>query len=411
MSKLKKLMKSPSLFFRDYLLKRNPVRFGNGVDELRLQMGATKSAQLQKKSETSANGVESDLYPIHFPIDIVYTWVNGDDEKFLEQKSHFQSLLNKSILKKKREVFDAARFESRDELRYSLRSVEIYAPWVNHIYIVTNGQIPSWLDLSHEKITVVFHSEIIESKYLPTFNSHVIESCLHRIKGLSDHYLYLNDDVMFTRPIDPSYFYFSGGIAKLFVTNSILPSGPKNNYDTPTQWAAKNARQLIYEKTSFYTGNMFSHTFHPQLKKIHEEMESLWPEAYDECRLNKFRERTDLPCATFLHHHYAILKGSAVATKTPCMYFNVRTPFAETCYESLLENKDKNLAPYSMCLNDHKSNVTTPLIDFDVKLSDFLEAYFPFVSTFETGAAKRNIPAHIDVMKSNCFDVLMEAKC
>ena len=27
-----------------------------------------------------------------------------------------------------------------DQLKYSLRSVEMYIPWARHVYIVTNGQ-------------------------------------------------------------------------------------------------------------------------------------------------------------------------------------------------------------------------------------------------------------------------------
>lgn len=391
MSKVKKLITSTSLFFRDFLLKRNPIKFGNGVEDVAASATAEPKKAAPKAAAKPASSATHDLYPVYFPIDLVYTWVDGDDEEFLTQKSHFQNFLNKAILKQKQEVFDGARFESREELRYSLRSVEVYAPWVNHIYIVTNGQIPAWLNLDNKKISIVKHSEIIDEKYLPTFNSHVIESCLHRIPGLSEHYLYLNDDVMFTRPVGPEYFYYSGGIAKLFVTESILPDGPKNNYDTPTQWAAKNARQLIYEKTGFFTRNMFSHTYHPQVKKVNVDLEATWPEAYDVCRTNKFRGKTDLPCATFLHHHYALLTGHAITAKTTCMYFNVRTPFAETCYKTLVERKGTNLAPFSMCLNDHVSAVSSSLTDYDVKLSEFLESYFPFVSSFELSSTAKKV--------------------
>ena len=51
----------------------------------------------------------------------------------------------------------ASRFEDNEELRYSLRSLEQYAPWVRHVYIVTNGQIPYWLDMDNNRITLVSH--------------------------------------------------------------------------------------------------------------------------------------------------------------------------------------------------------------------------------------------------------------
>lgn len=58
---------------------------------------------------------------------------------------------------KQDEDVSASRFEDNEELRYSLRSVERHAPWVRHIFIVTNGQIPSWLNLDNPRVTVVTH--------------------------------------------------------------------------------------------------------------------------------------------------------------------------------------------------------------------------------------------------------------
>lgn len=62
-----------------------------------------------------------------------------------------------AIQSKQDEDVSASRFEDNEELRYSLRSVERHAPWVRHIFIVTNGQIPSWLNLDNPRVTVVSH--------------------------------------------------------------------------------------------------------------------------------------------------------------------------------------------------------------------------------------------------------------
>ena len=50
-----------------------------------------------------------------------------------------------------KEASSLRRFTDWDELKYSLRSLEKYAPWVRHVYIVTNGQIPSWLDMENSR--------------------------------------------------------------------------------------------------------------------------------------------------------------------------------------------------------------------------------------------------------------------
>lgn len=88
--------------------------------------------------------------------------------------------------------------------RYSLRSLETNAPWIRHIYIVTNGQVPSWLDTSNPRVSIIPHDVIFANhSVLPTFSSLAIEFNLHRIPGLSETFLYFNDDVFLGRPVTP----------------------------------------------------------------------------------------------------------------------------------------------------------------------------------------------------------------
>jgi len=131
------------------------------------------------------------------------------------------------------EDISASRFEDNDELRYSLRSVEKHAPWVRHIFIVTNGQIPSWLNLDDERITVVTHSDIFVNKsHLPTFSSPAIESHLHRIPGLSEWFIYMNDDVLFGRDVWPDDFVTASGAQKVYLTWPV----PNCNDGCPASW-------------------------------------------------------------------------------------------------------------------------------------------------------------------------------
>ncbi|XP_071041995.1 N-acetylglucosamine-1-phosphotransferase subunits alpha/beta [Parasteatoda tepidariorum] len=106
------------------------------------------------------------------------------------------------------EDISASRFTDNEELRYSLRSLEKHAPWVRHIYIVTNGQIPYWLNLDNPRISIITHHDIFPNgSHLPTFSSPAIECHLHRIPNLSDKFLYLNDDVLFGKNVWPEDFY------------------------------------------------------------------------------------------------------------------------------------------------------------------------------------------------------------
>lgn len=117
------------------------------------------------------------------------------------------------------EDVSASRFEDNEELRYSLRSVEKHAPWVRHIFIVTNGQIPSWLNLDNPRVTVVTHQDIfLNHTHLPTFSSPAIEAHIHRIPGLSQKFIYLNDDVMFGKDVWPDDFYTHSKGQKVYLT-------------------------------------------------------------------------------------------------------------------------------------------------------------------------------------------------
>ncbi|XP_061523335.1 N-acetylglucosamine-1-phosphotransferase subunits alpha/beta isoform X2 [Phycodurus eques] len=120
---------------------------------------------------------------------------------------------------KQDEDVSASRFEDNEELRYSLRSVEKHAPWVRHVFVVTNGQIPSWLNLDNPRVSVVTHQELfLNRSHLPTFSSPAIESHIHRIPGLSQKFIYLNDDVMFGKDVWPDDFYSHSKGQKVYLT-------------------------------------------------------------------------------------------------------------------------------------------------------------------------------------------------
>lgn len=128
------------------------------------------------------------------PIDVVYTWVNGTDNLLKFPKELIQK--------------DFKRWRDNDELKYSLRSIEKFLPWIRNIIIVTNGQIPNWLNIKHPKIKIVSHETLFEDKKdLPTFNSASIEFNLHKITGLSDKFIYFNDDMLIGKPLSLSDFW------------------------------------------------------------------------------------------------------------------------------------------------------------------------------------------------------------
>ena len=131
-----------------------------------------------------------------YEIDLVYLWVDGSDPAWLTKKQQVTGIVSDQS-----ETNNKGRYINNDELRYSLRSVERYVPWIRKIFIVTDNQFPEWLNKDHPKIRVVDHREIMPEEALPCFNSSVIEYFLYRIPGLADRFLFANDDMFFNKTL------------------------------------------------------------------------------------------------------------------------------------------------------------------------------------------------------------------
>lgn len=142
-------------------------------------------------------------------IDIVITWVDGTDSDWMEERDKYQSDQGAHTIRS----VDArnVRYRPWDTLKYLFRGIDECAPWVRKIHLVTWGHLPPWLDANNPRLCVVRHDEFIPKKYLPTFSSHTIEFNLHRIKGLSEHFVYFNDDMLFLKPTGTTDF-FRGGL-------------------------------------------------------------------------------------------------------------------------------------------------------------------------------------------------------
>ncbi len=132
-------------------------------------------------------------------IDLILPWVDGSDPEWLSE-------LNKYA----QEEVEAKRYQSWDNLQYVFRGIEKFMPWVNKVFFVTYGHIPTWLDTSCDKLRVIKHSDYIPEKYLPTFNSNTIEMNYWRIEELSEHFILFNDDLFPLRPIPESYYFVDG---------------------------------------------------------------------------------------------------------------------------------------------------------------------------------------------------------
>ncbi|WP_162248107.1 stealth family protein [Angustibacter sp. Root456] len=316
-------------------------------------------------------------FDVPFPVDVVYTWVDGDDPEWKARKQQAHQAAGLGTLHEFA-VHDS-RFKSRDELRYSLRSLDTYADWVRTVYLVTDDQVPDWLQLSHPKLRIVSHRELFADRgRLPTFNSHAIESQLHHLDGLSEHYLYLNDDVFFGRPVAPDVFFHSNGLAKFFTSQAKLGLGQSTPLDMPSMSAGKNSRDLLHKAFDVTPTNKYKHVAHSQRRSVLFELEERFPEIFSETASHQFRRETDYSIAASLHHMYAYQTGRAVPGRIRYEYADIAAAATPARLRRLLRTRDYDV----FCLNDHDSSAMDPAAQAAL-MHGFLSSYLPLPSSFE----------------------------
>ncbi|WP_433297002.1 stealth conserved region 3 domain-containing protein [Actinoplanes sp. CA-030573] len=315
---------------------------------------------------------------IAFPIDVVYTWVDGGDPAWRERKA---AALRENgwVAEVSGQAANDSRFASRDELRYSLRALHAFAPWVRHIFLVTDDQVPAWLDTSRPDLTVVSHREIFgDTGRLPTFNSQAIESRLHRIPGLAEHFLYLNDDVFIARPVPPEMFFTPGGLTRFFPSTALVDSAPKSPGDAPVNSAGKNNRKLIQEAFGRVLTRKMKHTPHPSRRSVLAEIELRFAEHVTATAGHQFRHPEDVSLLSSLQQYYSYLTGRAAPGEINYMYTDLADPATPMRLARVLH--DRHLDAF--CLNDTDSSASAAA-EQAALLAEFLPKYLPFPSPYE----------------------------
>lgn len=312
------------------------------------------------------------------PIDIVYTWVDSADPEWQAARIEWA--------KRQKIELQAAgndeRYVNRDELKYSLRSVWLYAPFVRHIYIVTAGHHPDWADTANGKVFVVAHEDIFPDKTdLPTFNSHAIEACLHRIPGLSEHFLYFNDDVFLGRETSVDTYFTKAGLMKSRLSPSGFTTVTRPDLSAiPTDWASYNAAQLMLQDFGILFDRRVKHVPMPLKRSLLAEIESRYSQAVARTRSARFRSPEDLSVPSMLAHYYGIATGRAVEWEgMPRESAYVDTGRRDFAIRLKAIQKDR---PTFVCLNVTR-HTDVSLRRQAALLQQYLDARYPLPSPFE----------------------------
>ena len=169
---------------------------------------------------------------------MVFSWVDGNDPEFGARRA--AAMANHVV----GEGDNAdARIRQIDELKYALRSVHAFAPWVRRIFIATDSPVPEWL-APHPKVTIVrAEDHFTDLSALPVYNSHAVETQLHHIPGLAEHFLYSNDDMFFGRALSPAMFFSPGGVTKFVEAGTRIGLGANNQERSGFENAARVNRE------------------------------------------------------------------------------------------------------------------------------------------------------------------------
>ncbi|GAA3322884.1 stealth conserved region 3 domain-containing protein [Paeniglutamicibacter sulfureus] len=317
----------------------------------------------------------SSVLEVSEPIDLVYTWVDGADEAWQRRRSETQAKITGHLLPT---ADDPARYTSHDELRYSLRSAEAFLPWVNHIYVVTAGQRPGWLNEAHPKISLIDHEEIFEDRdMLPTFNSHAIESQLHRIPDLAERFLYVNDDVFFGRLLGQHVFYTPTGYPKFALSDGRFDLEETQNL--PVNVAALNNNRLLQATFGKSAAHKFKHVAHAQLRTTLSTIAQKHPEETRRTARARFRSESDLSIPSSLAHYYGCAMGVAFPGEIDYRYIDLSSEQVHLKLSRLFLQK----RPQMFCLNE-VSTRRHERVDRTFTVQDFLRHVFPWPSSFET---------------------------
>lgn len=243
-------------------------------------------------------------------VDIVYLWVDGSDPIWRRKRATAAAALGTRERQKMALYGNVeGRFRDNDELRYSLRAVEKFFPNHGHIYVVTDGQTPDWLQAS-PKLSVVDHRELIPAKSLPTFDSGNIESYIHRISGLSERFFYLNDDVFFGAPVRLDDWFYPGGTYAAWSDEPAVSDEPMRADATALENACRLSHEWLKLRSPYRPDSRacaseipaagvnvdyqpvfrtFAHSPRPMLRSRMVLLEQLAPELFERVRSTVFR--------------------------------------------------------------------------------------------------------------------------
>lgn len=324
-------------------------------------------------------------------IDFVVSWVDSGDPTWLEEKSKY--LGNTQVVNN--DNISEERYRDYGTLKYFFRSIEMYADWVNHVYLITDNQVPKWLNEQNRKVTVVDHRDIVDSRYLPLYNSNAIEWNMDNIPGLSDNFVYFNDDCLLNGTVQPEDFFINDKPRDYRLYKSLYPkedfdnipfndvrllnqSLVKGNWPLnktglfSLKYGKEQIHNLIQLRRKWVSGYIEPHSAYSFTKVTFSKAKDIWEHQVTDTICHRFRSAEDI--SIWLVRYYQLETGFFVPRSPKFSAFHTIADFLE------LESDFKSDKVKVLCVNDEK------VADYDQvqqKLRLLLDSKYPEKSSFE----------------------------
>ena len=327
-------------------------------------------------------------------IDIVITWVDGNDPAWQKKRMVYKSDGAADVRPE--------RYRDFGTLRFLLRSIEKFAPWAHHIYLVTDDQSPGWL-IENDRLTVVDHRDFMPSEALPTFNSNAIEMNLHRIPGIAPKFIYFNDDMMLLSPTVEEDFFVGDRPVDMLALQPVVA-----NPDNPVMTGILQSCALLLSRHFEKRANIrqqpgaYFHIGYPPMYFIYNMLELAFPlftgfytvhgpsallagtyhtiweveaDALMDTTMHRFRGGSDV--TVYIFREWEKLCGHFVPRNLHRMFGYAEITDDLDAFMKLIKRR-----PKTCCIND----TSKPLSDYDgtrQRVMDELERIFPEKSVFE----------------------------
>lgn len=182
------------------------------------------------------------------------------------------------------------------------------------------GQIPQWLDIEARTawvdgdvgLQVVHHAQVFQPYLGTNFNSLAIESQLGHVDAISDHFVYMNDDLYMMSAMNPASFYTPAYGVVIYLQSDLMVAPTRPNAKTQGEWRSMGeSNYILSERFGQRHRPYVVHEAKSVSRPLLAEAAAIWPTAFARSATHAFRETAGPGTPSdvntmFLHAHMLV---------------------------------------------------------------------------------------------------------